>query len=320
MEPLLTCNHWIDSARERRWAVAVSGGRDSVVLLAGLLEAGVRDLLVVHVDHQLRGSESSKDAAFVAQLAAQYELPIHSVSVDVAAKMAADGQGMELAAREARWQVYAEASQHYGCSGVLLGHHADDQAETVLHNLLRGSEGLKGMHFENEIKLGEVSVRLIRPMLDLRRSAIDAYLSVKGLDFCEDRTNADPITVRNRLRHEAIPLLNDILARDVSASLTKTLESSRRCEQFIDNQWNYDGVLDPQGRLYLPKLQRWDRVLQERAMHRYLTEHRVINLSRELIERSLLLLDVSSPAKVNLPGGNWLRRKAQRLFIECAGP
>jgi tRNA(Ile)-lysidine synthase len=173
---------------------AVSGGADSLALLVLATAAGCR-VTAVHVDHGLR---PESEAGMVETVAAKLGADFRAETVDVA-----PGPNLEARARAARYAVLPP--------DVLTGHTADDQAETVLLNLLRGAglDGLAGMRREGH------------PILDLRRSETEAVCAAEGLTPFTDPTNADPVHRRNRVRHELLPLLNDIAQRDVAPLLAR---------------------------------------------------------------------------------------------------
>jgi len=308
---------WLSGACDARWLVAVSGGRDSVALLDACAQVQnltkSNKLVVCHVNHQLRGEESDADEQFVRNLAKHYGLPISVHHVDVATIAEKEKKSIERAAREARHAAFFEACAKYGCDGVLLGHHADDQAETVLYHLLRGSAGLKGIQMEAD--LSRLGLKLVRPMLNVRRAGIDRYIAEQGLTYREDSSNKDSFAVRNRIRHEVMPLLKDVLKRDVSGSILKALESARETEDVLAGMVDYASMLDPQGRLHLPSVAELPEYLKKRVLHQYLSENAVKNLSQELVVSCLTLFDMNMPAKINLPGGCFLRRKEQRIFV-----
>lgn len=299
----------------QRCLVGVSGGRDSVVLLDALVKSDFTNLIVVHVNHQLRGEISDGDEAFAKELAQSYGLEFYSERVDVGTLAHEQKKGLELAAREARQAVFARAAQKHSAPTIFLGHHADDHAETVLYNLMRGSNGLKGISFENSMQMGEVTLKVIRPLLSRRRSEIDDYVAEYRLDFREDATNQDPFTARNRIRKEVMPLLQEIMQREVVPAINSAAAVSLEQSDYIQAQCDYQSALDPQGRLYLPALNNTATIIQEAILMRYLKEQKVPDLSRALVLRCLALCDTATPAKANLPGGRWLRRKERRLFI-----
>ncbi len=309
---------WLEGAASKRWLVAVSGGRDSVALLDACVGDGrLRDsnsLVVCHVNHGLRGKDSDGDEKLVRELAEGYGLPIFVKRVNVSKIVEEEKKSVELAAREARHEVFSVACERYGCDGVLLGHHANDQVETVLYHLLRGAAGLRGMQVETFF--AEKDLSLVRPMLHVRRREIDAYVSRHGLSYREDASNAESFAVRNRMRNEVLPLLRDVMGREVVQAVLKSLKHAEENERFIQETFDYASMLDPQGRLYLPSVSEVPSVIQRRILHRYLRECKVGNISHDLVESALGLIDSDRAAKINLPGGRFLRRKEQRIFVE----
>ncbi|SHK24462.1 TilS substrate binding domain-containing protein [Rubritalea squalenifaciens DSM 18772] len=309
-------SRWLERARDKRWLVAVSGGRDSVVLLDSLVREGVENLVVLHVNHSLRGEASDADEHFVADLADRYGLPFLLTKEDVGGIASSSGKGLELVAREVRLAAYVKGVTAYGCEGVALGHHADDQAETVLFKLLRGSDGFKGMKLENELYVDPIFLKVYRPMLGARRSTIDRYVQEYELEYREDETNNEPFTPRNRIRHEVMPLLSDVMGRDVVSAINNAWEACYQMDDFLDSQINFHQMLDPQGRLFLPLLEKQHEAVQGRVIHWFLKEKGVKDLSRGVVHSCVALCHVHGVAKVNLPGGGWMRRKEKRLFVE----
>ena len=185
--------------------VAVSGGADSVALATAIVRlapAGARGQLVIaHADHGLR-SESVADAEFVGRLAERLGARFVCRRLDVAA--AAGGEGFEGRARRLRYEFLAEAAHDAGARHVLVAHTADDQAETILHRLLRGTgvAGLAGMRRARRLADG---VALLRPLLHVSRASVRAFLAVTGQEWLEDATNTDLGRARNFLRHEILP-------------------------------------------------------------------------------------------------------------------
>lgn len=308
---------WFHTApKRRRYLAGISGGADSVALLHLLHRHGFREVIVCHLDHGLRGRTSAGDARFVEQLAASLGYPCESGHADVRSLMRANGDSLETAAREARHAFFALCSRKHRCPRLLLAHHADDQAETVLWNLLRGSRGLSGMQESQVLQVAGRPLECQRPLLSLRRDDLRGWLAAEKLAWREDPTNAKPIAARNRLRHEVLPLLSDIARRDATQSLVRAAGSSsehRAIERWAVKQ---AAVLDPQGRLHVPKLRTLPRELQAACLYDYLRSSGVEDLSRDLVLRGLALLDPGGPPAVNLPGGGVLRRRAGRLFTE----
>ena len=183
--------------------VGVSGGGDSVALLLALHRLADVDarLVVTHVEHDLRDS-ASRDREFVAQLATQLSRPcvVRHVAVRTADRA---GEGLEATARRLRYAALAEVARECGARHVAVAHTADDQAETVLHRILRGTglTGLGGMAAARELCPG---IGLVRPLLGLPRDLVRAGLVSFGVGWCEDETNADLRHARNFLRHEIL--------------------------------------------------------------------------------------------------------------------
>jgi tRNA(Ile)-lysidine synthase len=191
-----------------RVAVAVSGGADSVALLRALVEAAPEIGLVVsvaHVHHGIRGAEADADADFVAGLAAEHGLEFRRKDVDAPMAARAKRETLEEAARNLRYAWFGELLALGAVDAVATAHTLDDQAETVLHKLLRGAwtEGLSGIH----PVLAQPRGAILRPFLGVRRAEIEAWLSRIGQPWKEDATNADMSYTRNRLRHELLPVL-----------------------------------------------------------------------------------------------------------------
>ena len=188
--------------------VGVSGGPDSLALLDCLARICPAERLVVaHLDHALRPM-SAEDTALVARAAAALGLRFAAERADVAT-LARDGrQSLETAGRAARYDFLARVAHAAGAAAVVVGHNADDQAETILLHLLRGAGvgGLRGMSAAAPLP-GGPDLWLLRPLLGVARADIEKYCALAGLQPATDASNADPSFTRNRLRHELLPLL-----------------------------------------------------------------------------------------------------------------
>ena len=189
--------------------IAVSGGADSVALLVGLcaVAATRRDvpaITVAHVEHDLRPT-AARDSTFVAALAARLGLSCHHATAPVRTSPRR-GEGLEGLARRLRYQCLAEVARACGAVSVVVAHNADDQAETVLHRIARGTgiAGLAGMPARRRLAPG---VELLRPLLAVPGAAARAFLRDRGESWCEDESNADRRFSRNFLRHEILPRL-----------------------------------------------------------------------------------------------------------------
>ena len=309
---------WLASAsKTKRWLVGVSGGADSVALLHLLIEAGFRNLVVCHLDHGLRGRASTEDAKFVTRLAGKLTVECVIARADVTARIKQTGKSMETAARNLRHEFFGNCSKKHRCPRVILAHHADDQAETILWNLLRGSHGLRGMKVEQRLVTESGSrLELIRPLLGIRRDELIEWLTSQGYRWREDASNALPIAVRNRLRNEALPLLAEISGRDAALAFVRGAADAADVEALESWALAQINILDPQRRLHLGALLELPPALQRIALRKFLIDHQIQSPDRALIERAMSLLDVNHPAAINLPGGARFRRREARLWIE----
>jgi len=214
-----------------RVGVAVSGGADSVALLLLLLKLRSKlgiVLSVVHFNHKLRGRASDADEEFVASLAAKYKLEFHSSSADIAKKAKKERANLEDAARRARHDYFRSLADSGACTRIAVAHTADDQAETVLAHLLRGTglAGLGGIH--------PLSGPIFRPLLPVRRAALRTYLRRKKQSWREDATNRDTRRMRARIRKKLLPLLEKQFQPAVVEHLASLANLAREDEAFLD--------------------------------------------------------------------------------------
>lgn len=208
--------------------VALSGGPDSACLFHILMElASVYDfsLHIAHVNYQLRGEESLADEAFVKGMAESLEIPITIKRAEITGK---DRGNLQEVAREVRYNFLKGLAEEIGFDKVALGHTADDQAETFLIRMLRGSgtSGLSGIPLVREGKL-------IRPLLFISRNEVLDYLGEKGIPYREDSTNIKPIYLRNKIRNALIPLLAKEFNKNIAETLSREAEILRADEEFL---------------------------------------------------------------------------------------
>jgi len=306
---------FLAQSRHHLYLLAISGGRDSVALLHALLDNGYKKLILCHMNHGLRKNASDQDANFVRQLAKFHNFPCEIGQVDVLLAVKHTGESMELAARRARHAFFAQCAHIHQCPRVLLAHHANDQVETILFNLLRGSGGLKGMQFSTTHQIDNQQLTFIRPLLEESREKINGFLDTHQILYREDASNAEPIATRNRMRNEVIPLLTEIMGRNIHPALLRAAKISQTNNQALHETLNSLQLEDPQDRLFLPKLRDLPPALQQMALHRYLKQHGISDINADLLERCTRLIHSETPSKINLPGGKFLRRKEKRLFI-----
>ena len=213
--------------------LAVSGGADSVALLraiSAIKTAGEGRLCVAHLNHRLRGEQSDADEAFVTDLCRQLNVPCEVGYADI--RTTDDGQfnGLEEAAREPRYDFLQTAAARGGARYVAPAHTAADQAETILHRIVRGT-GIAGLAGMSRIRQLSPAVTLIRPMLRLHRRELLEYLDHLGQPYRSDASNADVRFTRNRIRHELLPQLADHFNPAVADALLRlgTLAGQMQC-------------------------------------------------------------------------------------------
>jgi tRNA(Ile)-lysidine synthase len=298
--------------------VGFSAGRDSVALATMLLEAGFSRFTLLHLDHGLR-DESGGDAAWVANFATSRGLNYRIQRTDVASIAKADQIGIEEAGRNARYAFFADSAKALNANKVLVGHHADDQVETFLFRLLRGSgtAGLCGMSASSTRLVNGVSFDLLRPMLEIWRDEIDGWITEKRLDFREDSSNQDLRWTRNRIRHTLIPALEDVMRRPVKAAIWRAAELLRDDDALLNTLIPSPGDRHDQT-LEVAALRSAPAAIQRRLAMRWLREQGVSSVGFDIVEAVIELALHESPAKINLPGGAHARRRAGRIFIETA--
>jgi tRNA(Ile)-lysidine synthase len=286
----------------------ISGGRDSVALLHWLVSRGFLKVIVCHMDHALRAG-SRDDARFVKKLAAGLGCAFVGGRVNVALLARRRKLSLEAAAREARFAFFAKCARTYKTGRLILAHHADDQVETFLFNLLRGAGpgGLGGMA---PLTVRTDGLAVARPFIEVWRKEIDAYAAAHGLAFREDPSNSDPRHTRNRLRHEILPALSTAMGRDVRRALWRTARMLRAEDDYLAAQ-----TPAPTAQLAVKELRALPPALQRRVIHAWLRAAGVREVGYDEVETVRTLLD-GTRAKVNLARGRCARRRAGRIFLD----
>ncbi len=301
---------------------AVSGGPDSVCLLHllnDLKEAGGFTLSVAHFNHRTRGGESDADANFVQTLAGRLGLPIHIGSADVRRERADLKTSFQEAARILRSRFLESTRQRIGAHRLALGHTADDQAETLLMHLLRGS-GLKGLG-----GMPEVRGAIVRPLIDCSREEILEYLRSRGLDWRTDSSNLAPDYLRNRIRLQLIPEMQRYNPK-LRARLTETARILREDESFLTEHTEtlFAQIARPLAGGQGVAFERGRFAKQHAAMQKRLLRRAVAGIAGSLrkigavhIEEALQLFAEAETAKrIHLPGGLTVFVDAQTITVE----
>ncbi len=274
---------------------AVSGGADSMALLWGLYllrQKGEFFLEAAHFNHHLRGAESDRDAAFVADFCGGYGIPLHPGEGNVAR----GDKGLEAAAREARYGFFRSLN-----GKIATAHTANDNAETVLLNLLRGT-GLKGLG-----AIAPVGERLIRPMLSVTRQEVLAFLQEYSIPCVQDSSNETDAFLRNRLRHQVMPLLeaeNPRLAEKLSA-MALQLRQDEACLEATTQSAKTDSV---------SRLRQLPGPIRSRVLEQFLQESGVKEpTARHIALRDALVFSEKPSARADFPGGICITRSYDSL-------
>lgn len=299
-----------------RLALAVSGGADSVALLRLLLELqpelGIV-LTVAHFNHQLRGEQSVADEAFVAELAKQCGLEFFAAHADVRQYASAAKLTIEAAGRQLRYQWFARLAKQHRLDSVATAHTSDDQAETVLLKFLRGAgtRGTAGIY----PNLNSDGVRIIRPLLRVSRDQVEAYLASLGQTWREDESNLDRRFLRNRVRHDLLPLLEREYNPNFRQLLNDVAEVSRAEEEYWGKLVNEHLENRRSDQLSLEGFAELPVALQRRLLKRFAELHGLA-LDFEHIER-LRACALGDVRKTELPGGRIAANAAGTLKF-CA--
>lgn len=320
--------------------LGVSGGADSLALLVALLAIRRRgrmagldgerggegsgdvakpdDLTVVHVHHHLRGSDADDDAAFVEMVARRFGLPFRRIDIHPAGEPG----NIEGAARELRYQALGSAARDVGASVVMVGHHADDQLETMLMRFARGSgvEGLVGLRWRRPLEPG---VDLVRPLLGVRRAECESLCRAAGLEPRIDRTNGDLSRARAQLRHQILPAL-EAMHPGLASRASGLSESLAAAAEAL--QENIAARFNPESRSH------WSRgelAAEAPALLAAVLQRRAVTLRptvRDRLSQSTLLEAADCirdgdrrPRSFDWPAGLRLRITARDVAIEIDG-
>ncbi len=213
--------------------VGVSGGIDSITLLYSLYfsrDSLKCNLVAAHVNHGLRGEQSDREAEFVRKIADELKLPSVIEKIDVLGYMAEKGLSKQVAARELRYAFFERTARQYSANKIALGHTADDQAETVLMRMMRGS-GARGIAGIKPVRDGKI----IRPLIEIKRDEIIEFVKEKGLKFVEDPSNLEPYYLRNKIRLELIPLLKKEYNPNIIETLREAAEIIGDEDEFLES-------------------------------------------------------------------------------------
>ncbi len=266
-----------DFLPSRRYLIGVSGGRDSIALLHLLVDLGYNKLVVCHLNHQLRGRESRRDARFVEKIARDLQLDSEIGSTDVGALAKQSKLSIETAARFARFAFFVEAARRRRCSRIFLAHHADDLVETACE--------------------------------------INSYIGERHLEFREDATNAVLHSSRNKIRHRILPDIENQFGRDVRKTIRRAAQIWSEEEAVLDSLVPTD--LTAVATLSVTTLRKLPVALQRRTILRWLRSRKVADVGFDIVENVRGLIEPGTKlTKVNLPRDRHARRRAGTIFVQ----
>lgn len=304
--------------------VAVSGGADSVAMLDALLRLREYDqapqtILAAHLNHLLRGEESDGDEEFVRTLAAKLSVTVLVDRIAVGARALAERQNLEATARRLRYEFLTRVAEENGAQFVCTAHTQDDQAETVLMRLLRGSgtDGLSGIHPVRQLSS---SVKLIRPMLAVSRTQVIEHCQRHGLEFRSDSSNFSLEFTRNRIRHELLPFLRGFNPR-VEETLARMADLLGEDQDFLDQA---AAVVLSQARLEAgldaKVLRNHPLAIRRRVIRLWLGEHRSLQRIEAVHVAAIeaLITRGQGGKTIELPGGWRFRLTSGRLTLAKA--
>ncbi|MFT7484793.1 MAG: tRNA(Ile)-lysidine synthetase-like protein [Candidatus Paceibacteria bacterium] len=303
--------------------VALSGGADSVYLLHALANASDRPALgALHVDHGLRAAESRSDAEFCRELCSRLGISLEIVR----AQLDPQASDLERRARELRYQALGAAALAQGIPHVVMAHHRDDRIETLLMRWMRGSAaaGLASMRPRSTFPLrfeGSDGLALLRPMLDLSAEQVRSSLKRRGLAWCEDSSNSQPLFTRNRVRHQLLPLLRETCGAAVLGDLEAFLAALAEHEEILQEKLPElpFAQLQHRGRMgqACPRqsLSETPRPLLEPALYKVTLERTGLPLRRLVLDGLFEALAAGGTGHWNLRGGWSLRLTLRQCWL-----
>ena len=282
--------------------IGLSGGVDSVCLFHILKDLGY-ELETVHVNHGIRGEEAERDECFVRNLCKGYNISFHGYRFDVPKISRENHLSEEEAGRNVRRQAFLEVLEQTGAKSIALAHHGNDRAETFLFHLSRGT-GVKGLS-----SMKPVDGKLIRPLLWAGRKEIEQYVQKNGYEFVEDATNASTDYTRNKIRHQVLPVLEEINPKSV-AHILGAAEKLSAVSEYIDRE--AEKLCRVSAVMYQNEVQilkfafcQGDMVLRIPVLQKcveYLTGS-LVNITEEHLQRLLELFEMQTGKEIHLPGG-----------------
>ena len=304
--------------------LGVSGGADSVCLLFALLELQSKwnlRLHVVHVNHGIR-PDAADDGAYVRQLCEERSIPFYLFEVSVEELAKERGCSTEEAGRQVRYDAFAQVMKETNCQKVAVAHNRNDRAETMLFHLFRGT-GLAGL-----ASIRPKREQIIRPLLCLKRTQIEAFLQERGIAYRHDSTNDGDDYTRNKIRHHILPYAEQEIVQGAVGNMTRTADILAETEQYIEEQVQIarancvKEIIEEIPGFWLQK----DAFC---ALHEFMKKRLILELLKELspehkdiaaihVEDVCMLFGREGNREIHLPYGIRARRQYEELFLGCA--
>ena len=303
-------------SKEDKVILGLSGGPDSVCLLLLLKEWKV-DLHAVHVHHGIRAEEADEDVAFVKRLCKKKNVPLSVYHMDVPSYAKEKGLSCEEAGREVRREIFEKERKKLSGTKIALAHHMNDNAETLLLNLARGT-GIKGL-----AGIRPVRKEYIRPILCLTRTEIEGWLREKGEAYCVDHTNEEDVYTRNKIRNHVIPYIEENVNAKVVEHLFKLSDQILQLETFLEKQTSelFERAVKKEGTAYLLEIDTFlnaDPAIRASLVKRILAEAAGKEKDIESVHIQAVeeLANRQSGKKIHLPYGLEAVRRYGEIWVE----
>ena len=319
-----------------RVIAGVSGGADSMCMLLILLSLKQEldlDIIVAHVNHGIRGEEAKRDADFVEAFCADKGLAFELANADIPGIAKETGTTSEEAGRNYRYSFFCELAEKYRAEKIAVAHNSDDNAETVLFNIFRGSGlgGLKGILPKRSISGKGSKYTLIRPVLALSRAEIEEGLKEAGQDFCTDRTNSEDTYARNRLRNTILPMARDNINANVYGHIESLSRQAASVYDFIEQETDkyascINPITDEDGSktgvsIDIPSMEKLHRVLKQSLIRRAfeMVSGKLKDVEETHIEAIEDLINKQSGKRISLPYDRTATRVYDSIILSSEG-
>lgn len=307
MEKLALDSDIITLIKGKKIVIGLSGGADSVSLLYLLKD--LAEIHAIHVNHMIRGNEAERDMIFCENLCKNLNVRFQSYFVDIPRLCSESGNSLETEARNRRIELFSNYCLKNNIQYVALGHHMNDQAETILFNISRGSHGACGMKKIQKMN----NYTILRPLLSIKKSDILSFMKDNNYKWVEDCTNQENDVSRNIIRNIVIPSLNGAVKRDVVPTICRCGSIQQRTDRAISEAFSLLPILDPQGRLFCPFLRDKSEDFVISVISWYFDKNNVYYTESKLQEAYQVFNGEKNI--INLKNNIKFKRKEKRCFL-----